>query len=478
MNSKDDIKNSIKEIKRLFKFSITFKTTLFYTLRFTSHLIFLSIIIIAGFVAYAGINSCNYLNRDTLLIAQYLSKNSQLPEENIKGLSDMDNLSTSIFNNKGTLLYGTDKVVAPTLYKDSKKGIVFTYNEEDYNIIVEKSNNNSSIFLNKIKKVSWNNIDIYIQTTDKLSNVFTCLGVLIVTLVVINLLFIIGTISRGSRASRKLMLPVEKMTRIAKNITVNALDTRLDVSGSQDELKELAETFNKMLDRLQLAYQQQNQFVSDASHELRTPIAVIEGYINLLDRWGKNDPSVLEESIEAIKSEATNMQQLIEKLLFLARGDKNTQKVELEQFKLSELVEEIIKETKMLDSNHDIKSMKVEDISIRADRKLIKEAIRILMDNSIKYTPKDGTVDLSCYSKDSYAVIEVSDSGVGISKEDIPHIFDRFYRADKARTKETGGTGLGLAIAKWIVLKHKGSIEVESGIGVGTKFKVMLPTIN
>jgi signal transduction histidine kinase len=401
-----------------------------------------------------------------------------MPEEDIAKLSNMDNLTISIFDNKGTLLYGTDKVVTPILYKDSKKGIVFTYNKEDYNVITEKANNNTRFFLNKFKKISWNNIDIYIQITDKFSNVFTCLGVLVLTLGVINLLFIIGTISRGSKASRKLMLPVENMTRIAKNITVNALDTRLDVSDSQDELRELAETFNKMLDRLQIAYQQQNQFVSDASHELRTPIAVIEGYINLLDRWGKNDPSVLEESIEAIKSEATSMQQLIEKLLFLARGDKNTQKVEVEQFKLSELVEEIIKETKMLDCDHDIKSMKVEDISIKADRKLIKEAIRVLMDNSIKYTPKGGTVDLSCYTSGSHAVIEISDTGVGISKEDMPHIFDRFYRADKARTKETGGTGLGLAIAKWIVLKHKGSIEVESGIEAGTKFKVMLPTSN
>ena len=159
------------------------------------------------------------------------------------------------------------------------------------------------------------------------------------------------TLGIGSKASKKMLLPIKDMTKTTKAISINALETRLNVSISHDELKDLAETINKMLDGIQTSYEQQNQFVSDASHELRTPIAVIQGYANMLYRWGKDDKEVLEESITAIKSEAEDMQQLVEKLLFLARSDKNTQKIEKKSFYINELVDEIIKETKLIDTS-------------------------------------------------------------------------------------------------------------------------------
>jgi two-component system, OmpR family, sensor histidine kinase ArlS len=230
-----------------------------------------------------------------------------------------------------------------------------------------------------------------------------------------------------------------------------------------------------MLDRIQNSYDIQNRFVSDASHELRTPIAVIQGYANLLDRWGKEDKEVLEESITAIKSEAESMKILIEKLLFLARSDKNTQKVEMSEFEIDILIDEILKETKMIDTRHEIINEKNEVIKIIADKNLLKEALRIFMDNSIKYTPQGGSIKLNSYIKDRNLIIEIADTGIGISKEDLSHIFDRFYRADKSRGKESGGTGLGLSIAKWIILKHKGSIEVQSRLGFGTKINISLP---
>lgn len=272
-----------------------------------------------------------------------------------------------------------------------------------------------------------------------------------------------------------MLKPVEVMTKTVKNITINALDTRLDVSGSQDELKELAETFNSMLDRIQHSYEQQQQFVSDASHELRTPIAVIQGYANLLDRWGKNDQAVLEEAIGSIKTEAANMQELVEKLLFLARGDKNRLQIEKKDILLPELIDEVIKETKLITKNKNIFSQQCDNITLRADRKLLKEAIRIFVDNSIKYTPEGGNIIINCYAENAKAVLTVEDTGIGISAEDLPHIFNRFYRADKSRTKQTGGTGLGLAIAKRIIQLHDGTIKVNSILNQGTKVKVLLP---
>ncbi|MEG6616718.1 HAMP domain-containing sensor histidine kinase [Peptococcaceae bacterium 1198_IL3148] len=282
----------------------------------------------------------------------------------------------------------------------------------------------------------------------------------------------------GWKNSKRMLMPVATMNKTVQNITINALDTRLDVSGSHDELKDLAETFNSMLDRIQGAYDQQNQFVSDASHELRTPIAVIQGYANLLARWGKDDPAVLAESIESIKTEADNMKDLVEKLLFLARGDKKSQPVEKEKFPLHQLVEEIVKETKLIDADHHIILQHCQSLTIYADRKLLKEALRVFVDNSIKYTPPQGQITIGCYTQKSRAVVTVADTGRGIPAADLPHIFNRFYRADKSRTKETGGTGLGLAIAQWIIHQHGGTIEVESQLNQGTKVTVLLPLLS
>jgi len=298
---------------------------------------------------------------------------------------------------------------------------------------------------------------------------------LVAILGIFNIVGLISIIFFGSKASRKLLAPIKIMTKTVKEISINVLDKRLDVSGSKDELKDLARTFNEMLDRIQKSVEQQNQFVSDASHELRTPIAVIQGYADLLDRWGKDDQQVLEESIAAIKSEAVSMKSLVEKLLFLARGDKNTQRVEKADFVLSEVINEILKETRLIDKSHNILNDQNEDLIIHADQKLIKEAIRIFMDNSIKFTPAGGTIKLNLYQKNKRALICIEDTGIGISQEDLPYIFNRFYRADKSRTKASGGTGLGLAIAKWIIDNHDGKINVWSELNVMTVVRIELP---
>lgn len=316
---------------------------------------------------------------------------------------------------------------------------------------------------------------LYIEFTKNTVEVHNYIGIIASIIILSDIIILLIVLGIGSKMSKRLLLPVYKMTNTVKNISFNDMNARLDISGSKDELKDLAKTFNEMLDRMQSSYDIQNRFVSDASHELRTPIAVIQGYANLLDRWGKEDKEVLQESITAIKSEAENMKNLIEKLLFLARSDKNTQKVEMSQFQINELISEIIKETKMIDDKHNIINEKNESTLIFADKNLLKETLRIFIDNSIKYTPDGGSITLNSFVNGKRLILEVMDTGMGISKEDLPHIFDRFYRADKSRTKESGGSGLGLSIAKWIILKHRGSIEVQSKLGSGTKINISLP---
>ncbi|MDR0904876.1 MAG: HAMP domain-containing histidine kinase [Oscillospiraceae bacterium] len=258
--------------------------------------------------------------------------------------------------------------------------------------------------------------------------------------------------------------------------TINAarLDTRLDVGGTQRELRELASAINGMLDRINDAYTAQVRFVSDASHELRTPIAVIQGYANLLNRWGKTDEKTLQESINAIRAEADSMKELVEQLLFLARGENRTITPDIEPFDLAELAEEVAEEARLIDGTHEFRVVSA-NAPVCADKGLIKQAARVLIDNAIKYTDPGGIIALRTGVKDGSATLSVTDTGIGIEEELLPRIFDRFVRADESRTRASGGAGLGLSIAKWIVTRHGGHLDALSRVGAGTRITIVLP---
>ena len=283
----------------------------------------------------------------------------------------------------------------------------------------------------------------------------------------------------ASRLGSASTMSPEELSQLADKLgEINAthLDTRISVPGTQKELKALAQAINAMLDRINAAYRAQMRFVSDASHELRTPIAVIQGYANLLDRWGKDDPTTRQEAIDAIRTEADAMKSLIEQLLFLARGDNDSMHIEMTDFDLTEVAAQVLKETEMIDQTHRFSAEWDQGvIPIHADMGLIKQAIRVLVDNSIKYTPAGGQIGLRVCTEPGVARISVQDEGQGIKAEAIPHIFDRFYRTDESRARQTGGTGLGLAIAKWIVERHGGWFEVLSREGIGTRITMVLP---
>ena len=230
-----------------------------------------------------------------------------------------------------------------------------------------------------------------------------------------------------------------------------------------------------MLQRINQAYQSQVRFVADASHELRTPLSVLQGYANLLDRWGKHDEKTLQEAIDAIKSETENMKVLVEQLLFLARGDNNTIHLERVVFDAREIVAEIVRETRLFDPAHTFQTELDGPAYLEADQHLIKQALRILVDNSIKYTPAGGMIQLKVGTEHETVKIQVRDNGIGIAPDDVPRIFDRFYRSDESRARKTGGSGLGLAIAKWIIDHHGGHYEVLSRLGIGTRITLSFP---
>ena len=304
----------------------------------------------------------------------------------------------------------------------------------------------------------------------------------------------------GTREARRLLKPLDRMAQTAQRLSEEAgarrerpvkpmddarfqnlehaieqIDIGDRLSTGDKDLQGLEDAINDLLARMHEAYRQQARFVSDASHELRTPIAVIQGYVNMLDRWGKDDEKVLEESIAAIKAETAHMKTLVEQLLFLARGDSGRQQLAPEPMDLAALASEVLEEYRMIDAGHEWRRGSLSPAPVNADPALIKQAARVLVDNAMRYTPEGGSIRLSAGTENGSAYFEVQDSGIGIDAEDVPHVFDRFFRADPARARQSGGTGLGLSIARWIVERHGGHFEVLSRPGIGTRIRVVLP---
>ena len=341
-----------------------------------------------------------------------------------------------------------------------------------------------------------NNGKPYAITVD-LSGIASALCWAGIVLLVCQGLSLITGLFRNNRSIHKVLKPIQDLAATASRLNsmahmsrqelealagelekINAkhLDSCIDLPATQKELRSLAQAINAMLDRINKAYSAQMRFVSDASHELRTPIAVIQGYAALLDRWGKDDPEALQESIQAIRSEAKSMENLVEQLLFLARGDNDTQPVKRTHFDLTALAGEVLREEEMIHEDRlFLPRWGEEPVPIYADQRLIKQVMRILMDNSVKYSAPDSRIYLRVMELEGHARVTVQDEGMGISPEGIPHIFDRFYRTDQSRDRKTGGTGLGLAIAKWIIDRHGGWFEVVSREGVGTRISFLLP---
>jgi signal transduction histidine kinase len=258
-----------------------------------------------------------------------------------------------------------------------------------------------------------------------------------------------------------------------------------ELSLEDSDLEGIEAAMNNMLRRMHDTYLQQARFVNDASHELRTPISVIQGYANMLDRWGKEDEEILDESIAAIKNESDHMNHLVEQLLFLARGDAGRNTMTFEDVCLNDVMREIYEESLMIDENHIYRFVeKNENVHMPADASMIKQAMRILVDNAAKYTEKGdeiilsvglNTTSISNEPSDQFGgalpYIQVQDNGIGMAEVDVKHMFERFYRADD--TRKVQGTGLGLSIAKWIVDKHDGQFEILSRKDIGTRIRIV-----
>ncbi len=285
----------------------------------------------------------------------------------------------------------------------------------------------------------------------------------------------------GYFLARKSLLPIASMNSQTKQITAERLSSRLDVSNARDELGRLATTINELLTRLESSFKSQQRFIADASHELRTPLAVLRGETEVAL---SKDRSTREyrEALTSIQDEAERLSRIVEDLFILARQPIDVPPALVrKQLSLNELLNDCVRAARVLamQKNLDVRiDSGSSPMLLQGDYELLKRMVLNLLDNAVKYTPAGGEIAVVLAQQNANAEIVVRDTGIGIPKMDQRHVFDRFYRVDKARSRSLGGAGLGLSIVRWIVEAHEGEIDVVSAHGSGTEFIVQLPLRN
>ncbi|HUI54897.1 MAG TPA: heavy metal sensor histidine kinase [Bryobacteraceae bacterium] len=276
-------------------------------------------------------------------------------------------------------------------------------------------------------------------------------------------------------ASRSLA-PLGWMAEQARRITHSNLDTRLEIGKAADELAMLSESFNELLSRLDQSFDSIKRFVADASHELRTPISIIRGEADVALSHDRG-AGEYRETLATILDESRRLSRLVDDLLNLARADAGRVKLQVQEFYLNDLLAECCRSAQTLAHARDIclECLANGDVPFRGDEELLRRMVMNLLDNAIRYTPDGGKVAAALEADSTGLRIRVSDTGVGIAAESAAHVFERFFRADKARSRQDGGFGLGLAIVKWVAEAHRGAVELVSTPGAGSTFTVTLP---
>ena len=389
-----------------------------------------------------------------LYVLEIEQKNDSIIPINTVG--DTDTEEATITNEKMVELLKNSN-----LKNNSSDGKIINIEKNKYFVFeVSRQIKNYKFNIYTLKNVTQEN-KIY-KRLEYLVILFTIIGV-VITVIVSKLL------------SRRILRPINNVIKTAKSISTDDLSKRIEIPKGEDELQNLILIINEMLDRLETSFENQTKFVSDASHELRTPLAIIKGYAEIIRKRGTTDIDIFVESIDSIISETDNMRNLIQKLLFLAKGEITKINTKFVDIDANEMVHQIHSDTVVSIKTHSFHLEMGKDYKIKGDETLLQQAIRALIENAVKYSEPHTNVYIKSFIKNGFGRISIRDEGVGISDEDAKRIFDRFYRVDLSRTKATGGTGLGLAIVKRIVEIHNGRIEIDSKMNKGTEISIVLP---
>jgi heavy metal sensor kinase len=375
--------------------------------------------------------------------------------------------------------------ISLTALKNASKGLI-TFE-------TNRSFENAPLRIITFPVIENNHITKIVQIASSLEDVEDALNTLFIILM-ITVPFALMVASLGGQfLANKALKPVDKITQTARMITSQNLNQRIEPPKVKDEISRLIETFNEMISRLDQSFRQIKQFSTDASHELKTPLTILKGEVEVTLRKERTSHEY-EQTLKSNLEEINRMSQIVDDLLLLSKADIGEIRLNKEVINLTEILNEVVAQMNILAQSKTLlieTSNHHEDIHIFGDGLRIRELFLNLIENGIKYTEEGGSIHIT-FSKDTplhdksqsgwterkqarFVKIIVSDTGIGIAKEDRERIFDRFFRVDKARSREQGGSGLGLSICKWIVEAHQGEIKVESEVGKGSSFIIKLP---
>ncbi|MFI8574069.1 ATP-binding protein [Rossellomorea aquimaris] len=280
----------------------------------------------------------------------------------------------------------------------------------------------------------------------------------------------------GYFMAKSFVRPLNKLSETMRSIERKGFHERVEIVKAHDEISDLSQIFNKMMSEIEKSFQQQQQFVEDASHELRTPIQVLEGHLALLNRWGKKDPTILEESLQVSLEELERVKRLIGELLELSRADREKFDLQTVRANPQKVVDKVIRDFKFLHQEHTFLCLDELDheTMVTIMPRHLEQIMIILLDNAVKYSDSHSNIEIKLMNREDDVMIEVKDEGIGIPEEDLPKIFARFYRVDKARSREKGGYGLGLAIASKLIQNYNGEILALKNEPAGTIIRISL----
>lgn len=398
-------------------------------------------------------------------------QNNAFSDQLISSISNPD-ISVAVYNKHNEVVFANGD--STPVYHPFKGQIKYEKKQRGRNAIL--------LTYSRVQSAHTGKTTGYIVVSNRMSYYNNLMHNLLGWMIIISLVSIIIFIIITYFVVSDVVKPIKEISGVARQVNHDPNSSaRIKELHRNDELEELAVSFNRMLDRMQSYIDQQKQFVSDVSHELRTPVAVIEGHLNMLQRWGKDDPKILNESIAASLQEADRMKHLIQEMLDLTRAEQIDVQYPNAVTEVSAVVKRVVGDMRMVHKDFVIQ-LDAADLPDKAKIQIyqghLEQLLIILIDNAIKYSTDRKQINISAGATHNRVRLIVQDFGEGIAPEEQKKIFNRFYRVDKARTRERGGNGLGLAIAQKLVTSYHGKIEVESVLGQGSQFILTFPLLS
>ena len=449
-------------------------------------------------VGFLGFELQYYQNQKIALTEKYREQLSEKLSEYEAPLTSANIVATLNQNNsyqkdKDSVyqkkFYINDQQFNVQVYGTNRKEIFRTQTWNDGEVIgnetksqVKKLKNGQTIFQTSMPIISNKSRVLigYLAITNRLDNLKQLKEEL--NQLALSILFISAIIAivLGYLLSNQMTKPIKKIQEIISSISEENISTkRIKVSEKNDEFAIVSEHFNELLDKISFYIEQQKHFVEDVSHELRTPVAIVEGHLKLLNRWGKDDPEVLEESLQASLIELRRMKTLVQEMLDLSRAPQVKEQYKDATTNVTDVVKQVVHNFEVLypDFTFVFDDDLKRDLWIPIYLNHLEQVVIILMDNAVKYSLNRKEIIMSLSKGEEHVEIAVQDFGMGMSEEDCKKVFSRFYRVDKARSREKGGNGLGLSIAKELIESYEGEISVTTLLDHGSIFKIMLPLI-